>query len=247
MPSQGKTDESVEDGVMGSPYLAATPVVDAQAYIPDFPVTASFFRSVANTHTAFVMEHTIDQLARRADKDPAAYRRALYIKAGFHRHQAVLDMVCEKAGWGQPLEGRMGARTGCPCLLRLGGRAGRRGEPDQWRAARAPRRRRRRLRPSGGPRPDRRPNRGWRLFWPVGGALQPLDAQGRRRPADQFRSVSGAADERGRRASKPTSCPRPPIPPASAGIAVPGIAPAVANALLVLTGKPVNSLPMVTT
>jgi isoquinoline 1-oxidoreductase beta subunit len=103
LPGAGK-DPSASEGVKGSPYLAATPVVDVQAYIPTSPVTTLWWRSVGATHTAFAMEHTIDQLARKAGKDPADYRRALYRKAGAAaaRHLAVLDLVCEKAGWGQP-------------------------------------------------------------------------------------------------------------------------------------------------
>ena len=48
------------------------------------------------------MEHTIDQLARRAGKDPIDYRLALYEKAGATRHIAVLKLAAEKAGWGTP-------------------------------------------------------------------------------------------------------------------------------------------------
>jgi isoquinoline 1-oxidoreductase beta subunit len=44
------------------------------------------------------MEHTIDQLARKAGKDPVEYRRALYAKAGANRHLAALDLAVEKAG-----------------------------------------------------------------------------------------------------------------------------------------------------
>jgi isoquinoline 1-oxidoreductase beta subunit len=101
----GKKEPSASEGVKGSPYLAATPVVDVQAYIPTSPVTTLWWRSVGATHTAFAMEHTIDQLAKKAGKDPADYRRALYRKAGAAgaRHLAVLDLVCEKAGWGPPL------------------------------------------------------------------------------------------------------------------------------------------------
>jgi isoquinoline 1-oxidoreductase beta subunit len=51
-----------------------------------------------------VMEHIMDQLARRAGRDPAEYRRALYRKAGATRQIAVLDALCRKAGWGTPLE-----------------------------------------------------------------------------------------------------------------------------------------------
>jgi isoquinoline 1-oxidoreductase subunit beta len=102
VPGGKAPDESAFEGVKGSPYLKATPVVDGQAYIPDFPVTALWWRSVGATHTAMAMEHTIDQLARRAGKDPADYRRALYRKAGAARHLGVLDLACQKAGWGQP-------------------------------------------------------------------------------------------------------------------------------------------------
>jgi isoquinoline 1-oxidoreductase beta subunit len=44
------------------------------------------------------MEHTIDQLARAAGRDPVDYRRALYAKAGATRHRAVLDLAMDKAG-----------------------------------------------------------------------------------------------------------------------------------------------------
>jgi isoquinoline 1-oxidoreductase beta subunit len=76
--------------------------VDGQAISPDSPVPVLWLRSVGATHTAFVMEHTIDQLAKKAGKDPVDYRRALYTKAGAGRHLAVLNLAAEKAGWGTP-------------------------------------------------------------------------------------------------------------------------------------------------
>lgn len=87
---------------MGSPYLKATPIVDAQLITPDAGVPVLWWRSVGATHTAYVMEHTIDQLARKAGKDPVEYRRALYRKAGAGRHLAVLNLAAEKAGWTTP-------------------------------------------------------------------------------------------------------------------------------------------------
>jgi isoquinoline 1-oxidoreductase beta subunit len=49
-----------------------------------------------------VMEHTVDQLAKRAGKDPAAYRRELYRRAGASRHLAVLDLVIARSDWRKP-------------------------------------------------------------------------------------------------------------------------------------------------
>jgi len=104
MPSKGLDDSTVE-GVMGSPYLKATPAVDGQVIMPESGVPVLWWRSVGATHTAFVMEHTIDQLAAKAGKDPVDYRRALYRKAGATRHLAVLDLAAAKAGWDRPANG----------------------------------------------------------------------------------------------------------------------------------------------
>jgi isoquinoline 1-oxidoreductase beta subunit len=98
----GKLDETAVEGAKGSPYLKATPIVDAQVITPDLGVPVLWWRSVGATHTAFVMEHTIDQLAKKAGKDPVDYRRALYAKAGSNRHLAALNLAVEKAGWTSP-------------------------------------------------------------------------------------------------------------------------------------------------
>ena len=94
----GGLDESAVEGAKGSPYLKATPVVDAQVILPDAGVPVLWWRAVGATHTAFVMEHMVDQLAKAAGQDPVAYRRALYVKAGANRHLAVLNLAMEKAG-----------------------------------------------------------------------------------------------------------------------------------------------------
>jgi isoquinoline 1-oxidoreductase subunit beta len=101
-PGGGGVDQTAVEGAMGSPYLKATPIVDAQLLTPDAGVPVLWWRSVGATHTAYVMEHTIDQLAKRAGKDPVEYRRALYTKAGANRHLAVLNLAAEKAGWTTP-------------------------------------------------------------------------------------------------------------------------------------------------
>ncbi|HVN02250.1 MAG TPA: xanthine dehydrogenase family protein molybdopterin-binding subunit [Caulobacteraceae bacterium] len=106
MPSRG-LDESAVEGAKGSPYFAATPYVSGEAALIDVGVPVLWWRSVGATHNAFVMEHTIDQLARKAGKDPVEYRRALYAKAGAvgARHLACLNLAAEKAPWGKPAEG----------------------------------------------------------------------------------------------------------------------------------------------
>jgi len=97
-----KVDDTSIEGCKGSPYFKATPIVDAQLLSPEVGVPVLWWRSVGATHTAYVMEHTIDQLARRSGKDPVDYRRALYAKAGANRHLAALNLAAEKAGWGLP-------------------------------------------------------------------------------------------------------------------------------------------------
>jgi isoquinoline 1-oxidoreductase beta subunit len=94
----GGLDETSVEGVKGSPYLAVTPAVDGQVALWDSPVPVLWWRSVGATHTAFVMEHTVDQLARAAGKDPIDYRRAIYAEAKDTRRLAALNLAVEKAG-----------------------------------------------------------------------------------------------------------------------------------------------------
>lgn len=94
-------DYSSLDGVNGSPYLAniSDHAVHLHTTTNNVPVLA--WRSVGNTHTAFVMETLIDELAFRAGKDPVEYRRILF--ANHPRHLAALNTVSEKAQWNTKL------------------------------------------------------------------------------------------------------------------------------------------------
>ncbi len=72
---------------------------------PEVAVPVQWWRSVGHSHTAFVVESFIDELASAAGKDPYEFRRALL--ANHPRHRGVLDLAAEKAGWGTSLpEGR---------------------------------------------------------------------------------------------------------------------------------------------
>jgi isoquinoline 1-oxidoreductase subunit beta len=67
---------------------------------PKQNVPVLWWRSVGHTHTAFVMETLIDELAVAAKQDPVAYRRTLW--AGQHpRHEAALALAVERSGYGR--------------------------------------------------------------------------------------------------------------------------------------------------
>jgi isoquinoline 1-oxidoreductase beta subunit len=97
-----KVDGGTVEGVQGNPYLKATPIVDAQAFAPTSPVTVHFWRSVGASHTCMAMEHTIDQLARKAGKDGVEYRREMFRRADAKRHLAALNLAVSKSDWGKP-------------------------------------------------------------------------------------------------------------------------------------------------
>jgi len=64
-------------------------------------VPTLWWRSVGSSHTAFVVEGFIDELAKAAGKDPFEYRRMLMDK--HPRQKKVLEYVAQKAGWKNPL------------------------------------------------------------------------------------------------------------------------------------------------
>ncbi len=100
MLKNGIDDSSVE-GIADSPYLDVIPDHYIGLHTTKSPVPVLWFRSVGNTHTAYVMETMIDELAHAAGQDPVAYRRSLL--KGHVRNLGVLNLVAEKAGWDQPL------------------------------------------------------------------------------------------------------------------------------------------------
>jgi len=95
-------DYSSVDGVNGSPYITPVPHHAVELITTTYGVPVSAWRSVGNTHTAFVMETLVDELAIMAGKDPVAYRRILL--KDHPRHLAALNLASEKAGWEDQLK-----------------------------------------------------------------------------------------------------------------------------------------------
>lgn len=67
---------------------------------PKVNVPVLWWRSVGSTHTAFVMETLIDEIARATKQDPVAYRLSL-IGDQHPRHRAALQLAVDKSGYGK--------------------------------------------------------------------------------------------------------------------------------------------------
>lgn len=59
----------------GGPYSDFIPHYSFELLTTKFGVPVTTWRSVGNTHTAFVLETLVDELAATAEIDPIAYRR----------------------------------------------------------------------------------------------------------------------------------------------------------------------------
>jgi len=78
------------------------------AYVRAEPqaVPTGFWRGVGPNNNVFARECFLDELARKAGKDPVAFRRDMLGKTP--RLKAALELVAQKSGWGQPLPARVG-------------------------------------------------------------------------------------------------------------------------------------------
>ena len=104
MMMKNGVDPTVVEGVTESAYKF--PNFRCQQMLAETPITTLWWRSVGNTHTAYVMETAIDELAERAGRDPFDYRRALLKESP--RHLAVLDLLQKRVGseMAKPAPGR---------------------------------------------------------------------------------------------------------------------------------------------
>ncbi len=87
--------------VEGAHVPYAIPAQEVETHAVDLPVPVLWWRSVASTHTAYVTEAFIDELAAAAGRDPLEFRMSMLDDQP--RHQQVLALAAEKAGWGSPL------------------------------------------------------------------------------------------------------------------------------------------------
>jgi isoquinoline 1-oxidoreductase beta subunit len=94
-----QNDPSTVEGTWPTPYAIPNMTVDMHS--PKQVVRPLWWRSVGHSHTAYVMETLLDELATAAGKDPVAFRLGLLAQKP--RHSAVLKLAAERAGWGSAL------------------------------------------------------------------------------------------------------------------------------------------------
>jgi len=90
-------DATSVEGAADVPYVIPNLQIDLHTTKNEVPV--QWWRSVGHSHTAFVVETMIDELAHLAKKDPVAYRLGILPAAS--RYRGVLQLAADKAGWGR--------------------------------------------------------------------------------------------------------------------------------------------------
>jgi isoquinoline 1-oxidoreductase beta subunit len=104
-------DETAVEGVVDTHY--GIPNFHVSAHHPTVNVPVLWWRSVGHTHTAFVMETLVDELAMRARMDPIAYRRKL-LNPDATKVRGALDLMeKESAAWRSSLP--QGHAAGISC------------------------------------------------------------------------------------------------------------------------------------
>jgi isoquinoline 1-oxidoreductase subunit beta len=94
-------DKTTAEGLFDLPYDFASQHMSHSATRMGVPV--GFWRSVGHSHNAFFSESFVDELAQATQTDPLAFRRQHLSGPHAKRHLAVLNLAAEKAGWGKKL------------------------------------------------------------------------------------------------------------------------------------------------
>ena len=102
---QNGIDIDAVDSAVDMPYdIPNLQVEYVRAEPPAVPT--GFWRGVGPNNNVFATECFMDELARKADKDPIEFRRGML--GNNPRLKAALDLVAEKSNWGEPLPARAG-------------------------------------------------------------------------------------------------------------------------------------------
>ena len=88
-------DKTASEGAFDQPYGIANQRIAHAATRSGVPV--GYWRSVGHSHNAFFVESFLDELAHEVKQDPVVYRLAMLKDAP--RHAAVLRLAAERAGW----------------------------------------------------------------------------------------------------------------------------------------------------
>jgi isoquinoline 1-oxidoreductase subunit beta len=103
-------DETSVEGVKDTHYNIAN--FQVSLHSPTVNVPVLWWRSVGHTHSAYVMETLVDELATRARMDPIAYRRKL-LKPEAKKLHDVLELLDQKSGWRKSLPAGHAAGIAC--------------------------------------------------------------------------------------------------------------------------------------
>jgi isoquinoline 1-oxidoreductase beta subunit len=100
MLDENGVDATSVEGAADIPYAIPNILVDL--HTPKIGVPVLWWRSVGHSHTAFVVESFIDELAHASGKDPFEFRRGLLTH--HPRRKTVLELAAQKADWVKPPE-----------------------------------------------------------------------------------------------------------------------------------------------
>ena len=104
-PLKKGIDEDALDGARDTPYDIANRRIEYSQAEPR-ALRVGWWRGVGPNNTVFASESMMDELAKKAGKDPIAFRLAHLKKSP--RLKAALELAAQKSDWGRDLPARHG-------------------------------------------------------------------------------------------------------------------------------------------